>query len=258
MLARPSATLGVLACVATLSLPPGASARPEPTPLTMEPAHVEIGLLYSGVDLTVSTEREPGVELAVLVTGPVSDLTLRERARRWGLFWAPAGEVHLEGVPSLYLLRTTTALESLAPAGVLDDLGLGYPALRAALGPETRDDLFRELIVLKESEGLFSTTLASDEDREEPAAGGSSFATTLHIPARAPATTYSVWVFAFRDGQLVTRISETLELEKAGFVAFVSSLAEAHGLAYGIFAVVIAVAAGLLVGFLFGSTRKKT
>jgi len=258
MLARPSATLGVLACAATLALPAGANARPEPTTVTIEPAHVEIGLLYSGVDLTVSTGREPGIDLAVLVTGPASDLTLREQARRWGLFWAPAGEVHLEGVPSLYLLRTTTALEDLAPARVLEDLGLGYPALRQALGPETRDDLFRELIVLKESEGLFSMTLASDEDREGPAAGGSSFETSLHIPARAPATTYSVWVYAFRDGRLVARTSETLELEKAGFVAFVSSLAETHGLAYGIFAVVIAVAAGLLVGFLFGSTRKKT
>jgi hypothetical protein len=66
-----------------------------------------------------------------------------------------------------------------------------------------------------------------------------------------------VWLFAFRDGRLVTRTAETLELEEAGLVAFVSSLAETHGLAYGVFAVVIAVAAGLLVGFVFGSTRKK-
>jgi hypothetical protein len=121
-----------------------------------------------------------------------------------------------------------------------------------------RDDLFRELIVLKESEGLFSVTVASDEDREATAGGGSSFGTALHIPARAPAGTCSVWLFAFRDGQLVTRAAETLELEEAGFVAFVSSLAETHGLAYGVFAVVIAVAAGLVVGFLFGSNRKKT
>jgi uncharacterized protein (TIGR02186 family) len=258
MRARPAARLGLLACAATLALPSGARARPESMPLAMEPTHVEIGLLYSGVDLTVSTEREPATDLAVLVTGPASDLALREKARRWGLFWAPAGEVHFEGVPSLYLLRTTTPLEELAPARVLEDLGLGYPALRAALGPETRDDLFRELIVLKESEGLFSTTPGGDGDREAPADGGSSYRTTLHIPARARAGTYSVGLFAFRDGQLVTRTSGNVELEKAGFVAYVSTLAESHGLAYGIFAVVIAVAAGLLVGFLFGSTRKKT
>jgi hypothetical protein len=66
-----------------------------------------------------------------------------------------------------------------------------------------------------------------------------------------------VRLLAFRDGHVVTRAQSTFELEEAGFVAFVSSLADTHGLAYGIFAVVIAVAAGLLVGFLFGSTRKK-
>ena len=257
MFARPSLLLGVLACVATVAPALGADAGPRSVPLTVEPARVEIGLLYGGVDLAVSTEVEPGVEVAVLVTGPSSELVLREQARRWGLFWAPAGEVRFDDVPSLYLLRTTTALEGLAPAHVLEDLGIGYPSLHATLGRETRDDLFRELIVLKESEGLFSVTVASDEGRGATTTGGSSFQTTLHIPARAPASTYSVWLFAFRDGQLLARAADTLELEEAGFVKFVSSLAETHGLAYGVFAVVVAVAAGLLVGFLFGSTRKK-
>lgn len=257
MSAKAASMLGVLACAAGLALPSSARARPGAPVATVEPARAEIGLLYSGVDLAVSTQREPGVDLAVLVTGPASDLTLREQARRWGLFWAPAGEVRFEGVPSLYLLRTTTAVEDLAPAHVLEDLGIGYPALGAALGGETRDDLLQELIVLKESEGLFSVTVASDDGRGESTTGDSPFRTVLHIPARAPASTYSVGLFAFRDGELVTRSEHTLEVEEAGFVAFVSSLAETHGLAYGVFAVVVAVAAGLLVGFLFGSTGKK-
>jgi len=60
------------------------------------------------------------------------------------------------------------------------------------------------------------------------------------------------------EGHLVSRADGAFELAQAGFVAFVSSLAERHGLAYGVFAVVIAIASGLMVGFLFGSTRKKT
>jgi len=105
MSARPVAMLGILACATGLALPSSTRARPGAPVVTVEPARVEIGLLYSGVDLAVSTEREPGVDLAVLVTGPASDLTLREQARRWGLFWAPADAVRFEGVPSLYLLR---------------------------------------------------------------------------------------------------------------------------------------------------------
>jgi hypothetical protein len=86
----------------------------------------------------------------------------------------------------------------------------------------------------------------------------SFFRDAVHIPARAPADTYTVQVLSFRDGKLLGRARDTFEIEEGSFVGFVSSLAETHGLAYGIFAVVVAVAAGLLVGFLFGSTRKKT
>jgi hypothetical protein len=67
-----------------------------------------------------------------------------------------------------------------------------------------------------------------------------------------------VRLVSFRDGQVVGQGEGTFELARGGLVEFVASLAETHGLAYGVLAVVVAVASGLLVGFLFGSTRKKT
>jgi len=219
---------------------------------------VEIGLFHSGVELEVSTETEPGVEVALLVTGPASELVLREQARRWGLLWAPAGEVTFDHVPSLYLLRTTIPIEDLASPDVLEDLGVGYPSVLARIGGPVSRDLLRELLVLKESEGLFSSTVTKTGGPGAAPDGTSSFRDVVHIPARTPADTYSVQVLSFRGGRLVSRAQDTFEIQEGAFVTFVSSLAETHGLAYGIFAVVVAVAAGLLVGFLFGSTRKKT
>jgi uncharacterized protein (TIGR02186 family) len=224
--------------------PPSADAAPPETrsiPLTVEPTRVEIGLLYSGADMTVSAETEPGTEVAMLVTGTPSELVMREQARRWGLFWAPAGEVIFEDVPSLYLLYTTVEAEELAPTPLLDELGIGYASLERRLGRESRPDLARELIALKESEGLFSSTVA-DEEEEPPV-----FRTVVHVPARAPTGAYAVRLFTFRNGRLVGGAEATFELGHSGLVSFVSSLAQTHGLAYGI-----------LVGFLFGSTRKKT
>jgi uncharacterized protein (TIGR02186 family) len=253
MSARRRATLGAVALVASLlpAIVPHARARSlEPT---IDPARAEIGLLHSGVDVTVSAQTEPGIEVAVLVAGPAQELVLREQARRWGVFWAPADEVTFEGVPSLYLLRTTADLERLAPAHVLRELGIGYEALRETLGAGVRDELFRELIVLKESEGLFSQTAIV----RGAGPGGRGFESVAHIPARAPASTYSIELWAFRDGRLVGRGDGTFELERTRVVDFISSLAETHGLEYGLFAVVVAVASGLLVGSLFGSTRKK-
>jgi uncharacterized protein (TIGR02186 family) len=247
---------GLLAGGASLLSAPAAPATPSTSPLTVEPARVEIRLLYSGAEVTVSAATEPGDEVAVVVSGPPSTLVLRRQERRWGLFWAPGAEVEFEDVPSLYLVRSTVEPDELAPAGVLEELGIGYGSLLARLGGADRGDLVRELIALKESEGLFSATVVGDD--EEPPAGGPGYRTVVHLPARAPASVYSVRLLAFRDGRLVSRAEGSFELVQAGFVAFVSSLAASRGLAYGVFAVVVAVASGLLVGLLFGSTRKRT
>jgi hypothetical protein len=48
-----------------------------------------------------------------------------------------------------------------------------------------------------------------------------------------------------------------VRLRRGALVAFLSSLAEKHALLYGIFAVVAALATGLIVGLLFGKTRKR-
>jgi uncharacterized protein (TIGR02186 family) len=226
--------------------------------LTVEPERVAIGLFYSGVDLAITAETEPGCEVAVVVSGPSSELVLRQQERRWGLLWAPGREVVFEDVPGLYLVQSTVEPEKLAPARVLEELGIGYASLRARLGSEARGDLVRELIALKEAEGLFSSTVRRPNPRDgQPPAGVSPYRTVVHVPAQASPSTYSVRVCAFRDGHLASRADGSFALDQAGSVGFVSSLARSHGLAYGVFAVVVAVAAGLLVGFLFGSTRKR-
>jgi uncharacterized protein (TIGR02186 family) len=259
MRARRIVLIVLLLCGAGIVRAQVARAAPGAPSLILEPARVSIGLFYSGVDLTVATETEPGCEVAVVVSGPPSDLVLREQERRWGLLWAPGPEVVFDGVPELYLVQSTVESEELAPARVLEELEIGYASLRARLGGEVRDDLVRELIALKQDEGLFSSTVRRRSSREEqPTPGESAYRTVVHIPAQASPSTYSVRVYAFRDGLLVSRANGSFVLEQAGFVGFVSSLATSHGLAYGIFAVVVAVAAGLLVGFLFGSTRKRT
>jgi uncharacterized protein (TIGR02186 family) len=246
----------MLTCLAGVVATSGEATEPGALELNIVPEMMEIGLLYDGFDLVVSAKPPTRAELAVLVKGPTSGLALRQQARRWGLFWAPAGEVRFEDVPSLYLLRTTVQPERLAPPEVLDRLGIGYEALRRGFGAAVREDLFQELVKLKQSEGLFSMSLA-DGASVAPRPSGEERRLQLRLPARAPAAIYSVECFAFEQGQLVARGTRTLELAQGAFMGFVSSLAHSHGLAYGVFAVVAAVSAGLLVGFVFGSTKPK-
>ncbi len=248
--------------LALLLLLPGAAGSPPSgadavaaaaLPVTVEPARGEIGVFYRGLEVTVSVEAEPGSEVAVLLSGPRSRLTLRRKARRFGLFWGPAGEVVFEAVPSLYLLGSSRELRELTDARTLDRLGLGYDALRAA-EPAGSEEWFGELLALKESEGLFSVAVeAPERDHLQPG----RVSLPLWVPARAQAERYAVEAFCFRDGRLRSRGEAQLEIETGGVVELMAGMAHRHGLGYGIFAVVAALASGLLVGFLFGSTKKR-
>jgi uncharacterized protein (TIGR02186 family) len=244
----------VLACLGGVALTPcGAVAgRPGDGALRVEPSRAEIGVFYHGVRLTISADVDSGTAVAVLVSGPAGALALRTQARLWGTFWAPSGHVTFEHVPAVYLLRTSAPLPDLASAEVLRTLDLGYDTFRPAPAQRTASEFFPELIRLKESERLFQVS-AGDVRMEPTPGGGRRVTALLTLPARAPAATYRVQLFGFRDGRLALRVEDAFTLSRGTVNAFVGALAREQGLVYGIVAVVVAVGAGLLVGLVFGS-----
>jgi len=249
---------GIFLAVVTCCVLPGAQTIPEPdsVDLILQPALAEVGLFYGGVDLAISAEVEASLEIAVMVTGPTTELHFGKKEKRWGVLWAPGGDVTFENIPCLYQLRTTAELDQLAPESELAELGLGYETLRDDLADESEGNLFADLIRLKESEGVFSYAAQGVEIEGDQVAGQQRISVTLHFPANAPATLYSVQLFGFRDGQLAARGQGNFELRQATLIHFLSSLAQEHGSLYGFLAVVAAVGAGLLVGLMFGSDKK--
>jgi uncharacterized protein (TIGR02186 family) len=226
----------------------------DPLAIEIQPREAEIGLFYGGVDLAVSGEVEPDTQLAILVSGPPVDLHFSKKEKVWGLFWAPRKDVTFEGVAGLYHLVTSGELDELAPEEVLIELGLGYESLRPGhKDTDSEVDPFLELVRLKESEGLFLVKKAGEENPSET--GSHPFRVSFHVPANAPPTTYSVEVFVFRDGRLLTSGERSFVLRQTRFISFITSLAREYGLLYGILAVVVALAAGLGVGFLYGSAK---
>jgi hypothetical protein len=246
-----------LACCAALFVSTEVVARPAEVPLRVTPQDVRIGVFYSGIDLRVAADVDPDLDLVVLVAGSSSRLVLQRKERVWGLFWAPAEEVTFDSVPSLYLLQSTTELSNVAPVAVLGELGIGYEALRSGFGRGGRDDLFRELVRLKESEGLFRCTVRDAVDGAPDGGGARERVVRLKVPARARPAAYAVRLLGFRAGKLALQGRGAFRVERGAFMGLATSLSEHHGLAYGIFAVIAALAAGLVVGLLFGSTKKR-
>jgi len=230
--------------------------QPDSADLTLEPAWAEIGLFYGGVDLRITSEVDTGLEIAVLMTGPGGDLHFGKKEKAWGMFWAPTGNVTFEDIPGLYQLRTTVELDALAPDSVLTELGIGYGTLRTHVENGADTDLLPDLVRLKEDEGLFSYAADGINLSDGSAANRQAIALSLPVPANAPLAVYTVQLFGFRDGQLVAVRQGTFELRQTAVTHFLTSLAQRHGLLYGVIAVILAVGAGLLVGLVFGSGKK--
>jgi len=171
------------------------------------------------------------------------------------------GEVEIAGAPHVYLLHASGTLDELASSAALDSVGLGYAAL--AHGASVKDSageddrLFAEFVRLKESDGLYTVTEGAVEVVESGEPGRVRLSTDFHLPPKTPPGEYRILVHGFGEGGGRVLGEAVLRVEQVGMAAAIRSLATDHGLGYGILAVVVAIAVGLLTGVLFGLGSRK-
>ena len=193
-------------------------------------------------------------EIVVRVSGPDEPLVLKKKGKKYGLLWMNVGEVRYEAVPTLYILRSSRKLDELAAPETLDRLRLGFDALRNQVPAGSKDggrELFGELVKLKHKDHLFSSEAAGVQ-RHATGDGRQVVTADFSLSAKTPVGDYTIDLFGFqgREGELMG--TAKIHLERTPVVSWITSLSDNHGLLYGCLAVVVALLAGLLTGFLFG------
>lgn len=245
---------------ATLALVAAASVSPRPAsdePLLVDPPVVTARLFYHGQPVRVSGTIPAGHEAAVVISDEgQSHVALKIKGRIWGVLWANVGEMTLDSVPSLYLAATSTDLSNLGDAALLEGMTLGYDALQSRsqispVGAAAEDRrFFMEFIKLKEREKLY----AIDEggvSLQPDGAGGLRFSGDFFFPPDVPPDRFDVRLLIFAEGGGKLLASSDLVVTQAGLAAGISTLARERGLLYGLFSVMVALAAGLITGFVF-------
>jgi uncharacterized protein (TIGR02186 family) len=230
----------------------------DPLQLQVEPQVIEANMFFAGASARISAEVPQGSMVAVLCTDGRRAIHLKEQGKVWGVLWMSTGEVTYDHVPGLYQLNTSAPLAQLDTPGELERLGLGYAALRATAMDATAAEgprLFADFLRLKEREGLYATRESSVQVRPR----GDRLLAEAHctIPARAPVGDYIVKLVVFQRGHPPLVSQGHLALRQVRVTQFISRLAQQRGLLYGIFAVVVAIASGLLTGLIFGLKSKK-
>jgi uncharacterized protein (TIGR02186 family) len=239
---------------------PGARAEADPTAvqtgrLSVEPNRVGIDLLFAGADLAVRAEIPLGYDAGVRLVGPRQQLTLKRKGRMWGVLWTGVEEVTLEDVPAAYMLATSAPLDELAPEDDLARQHLGYAALVAGAGHE--GEVFRELIELKQRDGLYAESAGGLTLTTASARATATLVASFRMPARIPPGVYAIDVFGFQGGSIHTLGSAAVQVEQVGLARALRVLAMQHGLLYGCAAVIVAIIAGLLTGLVFGLRAPK-
>jgi uncharacterized protein (TIGR02186 family) len=237
---------------------PGATPQEAPGSLTVEPSRVDVRMLYHETTVHVTAPVPTGAEVAILLVGEKHTLALKRKGKVFGVIWMNVGDVTFEAVPDVYLLSSTCALDDVATPDVLKRLDLGFDALDARSAASAQaDSLFGELVQLKERDGLWG--VSEDGVTVEPAGGnGGAVATTdFVLRAKVPPGEYRVLAYTF-EGSAVTLSGEgRVRVAQGGVAAFIADLSERHRLLYGVMAVLIAGAAGLLTGVVFGRGARK-
>jgi uncharacterized protein (TIGR02186 family) len=200
-------------------------------------------LIYGSVDFSQTKAPDQGVYDVIIVIRSPSQPLVARRKQRAGPIWINSPGRVFPSVPGFYAALSTRPFRAITSDETLKQLGIGLANLHFGRHTEGDPDeeTFRSAVIrLKEKQNLFQ-----EHDDGVVFIGRSLFRATVDLPVHVPTGRYTADVYLFRDGQLVSKTQSTLEVNKAGVEQIVYRLAFTHPFIYGVFAVVIAVLAGL-------------
>lgn len=204
-------------------------------------ANIEVNAGYSGASISVfgavfGPVDQPS-DVVVVVRGPDAPLAVARRERRAGL-WLNGTPREVSGAPGFHLTASNRDLARIADRAELRAAGAGLESLPlAASGGDP--EFSRAVIRLKAQEGLY----AADPGGVRFVDRG-LFRARVDLPVSAPVGRYRVDVILFQGGKAVSRRSRDLTIEKVGIERLISGFAHQRPWAYGVFSVLIALAAG--------------
>jgi hypothetical protein len=246
-----------------------ATSWPQETQSVVAVHRVNVSLTFTGEEIFLYGKAPQGTTrvLAVLEGGSAGTVRLMEKGRV-AVFWLGVRQYRLTGVPGIYLVNVSCpSCNGLEPCRETADLafwnhilapldtsvgmarivaGADLECLSGKLEPGEAERTIDGFWSLEERRGLY---VVSANAIRLSADGG--FYHRFRLPTQAPDGKYSITTFFADDGRLLATDRNDLFVRKSGLIAWLTRLADRRALVYGIFTILIAVAAGWTAGVLF-------
>lgn len=223
---------------------------------TIIPNHLEIGSFFKGEKIFISANIPACEGVVIELEGRTKDLVLNKKGKR-NFLWLNVAQITVKNAPSVYFLASSDKLENICSEDELEKELLGYISLKHQIKFESdaaiTDREFDQFIKLKEHNGSYS--IHNDVNFDPNSDGAQKVSTTLNIPSFIPAGDYEIFLYCFRNGTLFSQTSTNFLIKEVGLTAFIKTMAFGNPAVYGIFAIIIALAAGIIIGFIFSKRR---
>lgn len=226
--------------------------------MTVTPKVLDIDAFYDGTVITATGAAPAESDVILRFLGGACDLHMKERGKALGIMWMNLNSLTFRGVPSVCLVSSALAFESLTPRpegkAALKSLRLSGIEENASVESHglDRSTAFNELVKLKQREGLYGEMIGNIS--YGPVIDGrKSFKAKIPVPSRLSPGTYLVELNAVNNGEIVAGCQEAIKVNLVGFPAMLYRLAFRHAVIYGILATVVALLAGLAIGVVFQS-----
>ena len=246
----------LLACVALCLSIVAADAEDLVSGLSQD--QIQITSNYAGTDIVVfgAIESPPQAaaqgearDVVVVVRGPDADFVVRRKARVAGI-WINRDKIALYGMPAYYYAASTRPLPKIAPANTLAQYQLGFANLRPvseSTHMPSKGEPFRlAAIRAREQQKLYAEAPDGVEFL-----GYSLFRVRVPVPASVPRGEYTVQVYLFRDGSVVSAQTTPLYVEQIGLERRLFNFARQQPFWYGLLTIAVAMLLGWASSFLF-------
>lgn len=236
-----------------LMLPLTSRAQEAPLVTDLSSHLISITSSFTGTDLLIFGAVEEAGDIIMVLRGPQSRVTVREKKRILGI-WVNLESVEFSDVPGYYAVATSRPLEEIATPAVLTRLQIGADNLR--LPPrrdiKTEEEIkpFRKAILRqKRGDGLIQEDVSS-----VVFLGPKLFRARISFPATVPTGTYRAEVYLVRENQVIAAQATPLFIKKSGAEQVLSDFSHQQPWIYGLSAVFMAIFAGWLAATVFRKT----
>ncbi len=241
---------GMVLVLMSLALAGNAHRATAQTPLVADLSDDFIAITagFSGSEVLLFGATEGEGNVIVIVRGPNSKLVVRRKEKILGI-WANRAQATYSSMPSFYHLAASGPVTDLLTEEARRELEIGFDNLNLVA-----DDAVDADDAAGFGAGLLRVQRARDLYTDRGMVefiGGRLFRTQVAFPANVPPGDYTVLVYLVQDGEIVSNTKTPLQVRRAGFEAAMFEFAHEQSLSYGLIAILLALMAGWLAGFIF-------